>query len=180
MAIVLTTFIFTSCFRNDPCDSIDCSLSGTPIKSENGKTCNCNCFNGFEGFNCSELEADKFIGKWQALDQCASEDISYEVIISLDKNKQTQVRMSSFRSLGNDESWEAIISDNTINLPAGTVFIYTSPLDNSITAGNAVGTGIMSADRKTINWQYLFNILNIDGTLDGDIESCTSVWTKVE
>lgn len=179
MAITLATFIFTGCLRNDPCDSIDCSLNGTPTKSENGKICTCNCFSAFEGFNCAELEADKFIGKWQASDQCTSEEITYEVIISLDKNDQTRVHMSSFRSLGNDESWEAIISDNTINIPQGFIFGYSSPLDNSYVAGYTNGTGIMSADRKTINWEYLFTIVDVNN-VDDDENSCTGVWTKIE
>jgi len=175
MAIALAIFIFTGCLRNDPCDTIDCSLNGTPTKIENGKICTCNCFNGFEGFNCSELEAEKFVGRWQALDQCTSENITYEVIITLDKNKQTRVHMSSFRSLGNDESWKATISDNTITM--NDIFTYSSPLDSSFFAGYTNGIGTMSADRKTINWEYLLTTVNYVGE---DVDSCTGVWTKVE
>jgi len=178
MAIALAAFIFTGCAK-DPCDTIDCSSNGTPTKSADGKTCACNCFSAFEGADCSELEAVKFIGKWQALDQCTSEDITYEVVISLDNDDQTIVHMSSFKSLGNNESWEARISDNTITMPQGSIFGYSPPSDNSFIAGWANGMGIMSADRKTINWEYLFTIVDVN-SVDDDEDSCIGVWTKVE
>jgi len=171
IAIALTAFIFTGCTK-DPCDAVNCGLNGTLTKSAGDKICACNCFNGFEGANCSELAADKFTGKWQASDQCASGDIAYDAIIKLN-NRQTLVNINNFRAFEDNTSWEATISGNIISIPVWT-FFYTSPTDNTLIVGHTEGMGILTDDGKTINWQYL--IIFEDGYKD----ACTGVWTKVE
>jgi len=162
MAIALAAFVFTGCV-DDPCDSIECGVNGNPIESADGSSCSCECINGFEGTTCDVLATGKFIGNWDALDMCSSENFAYDATINPLATDQTKVQVTNFGGFGELLSWSTVISGDTISIPLSDVQGLL-----------AEGMGIMSTDGNTINWEYTVT----DAT--GGEDSCSGVWTKVQ
>jgi len=169
MAIALAAFIFTGCV-DDPCDTIDCGLNGVPTETADGASCECECLNGFDGPNCTEIATGKFIGNWSANDECNEQTIDpYLSEIAPNNNDQTKVMVFNFSGFGTDRSWEASISGDTIKIPP-SFFEFESNIGTS--TGEMEGMGLINEDNNTINWQYVLNYTN------GDVEDCIGVWTK--
>jgi len=162
MAIALAAFVFTGCVE-DPCDTLECGLNGIPTESADGSTCACECINGFDGDACDVLATGKFIGNWDAADECSTESYTYDAIINPNTTDQTQVQVFNFGGYGELLSWNTVISGDTISIPLSDVQGLL-----------AEGMGIMSTDGSTINWDYIVT------DSFGAVDSCAGVWTRVE
>ena len=164
MAIALAAFVFTGCVE-DPCDTLECGLNGIPTESADGSTCACECINGFDGDACDVLATGKFIGNWDAADDCQAGYLNYQSLIDPFDGQQEQVEIFNFGNLGELLAWTANVSSDTIILP------LSSDTNNDF---QVLGMGIISTDRNTINWNY-----TITDNLGG-ADSCAGVWTRVQ
>lgn len=195
MAVTVAAFIFTGCVE-DTCDTLVCQNGATCIDNacdcpegftgkeceeiidlcedvtcEGAQTCDegvCGCTDGFEGINCDMLAVGKFIGNWDAEDDCpsAGEGMVYAYIpeIRNDDNDQTKAMILNFGNFGDLTSWSATVSGDTISLP----------LSDAGSVGEKVeGMGIMTEDRNTINWIYTYT------NEKDESEECIGVWTKL-
>jgi len=145
----------------DPCDGVEC---------EGAQFCErgvCGCVDGFEGLECDVLAVAKFIGLWDATDDCPSASDQpdgvwlYEAPINPDVDDQTQVKVFNFGGFDENSAWNTSVSGDTIRIPLSDVGGFL-----------AEGQGIMSEDRTTINWTYTVT------DADNNSEECNGVWIK--
>jgi len=195
MAVTLTAFIFTGCVE-DGCDVTGCQNDGVCVNNvcdcpegfrgdecedvidpcenvscDGEQTCDngvCGCTNGFEGIDCDVLAVAKFIGNWDATDDCPSAVGEpngvwlYEAAINPDVDDQTQVKVFNFGGFGMNFAWTTSVSGDTIRIPLSDVGGFV-----------AEGEGIMSEDKTTINWTYTVT------DADNNSEECNGVWLRL-
>lgn len=195
MAVTVAAFIFTGCVE-DTCDTLICQNGADCIDNAcdcpdgfRGKECEevidpcenvtcegeqfctdgtCGCADGFEGVDCDVLAVAKFIGIWDATDDCPSAADQpngvwlYEASVNPDVDDQTQVKVFNFGGFGENFAWNTAVSGDTISIPLSDVGGFL-----------AEGQGIMSEDRTTINWTYTVT------DADNNSEECNGVWLRL-
>lgn len=103
------------------------------------------CDKGYEGKRCDVPQRDKFKGVWNAVDNPGS--LSYTDTITDGSDIIEVVISKNFSGNRFYKAVKATVLENTISI---------FPTDQKIDTGKiyAIGSGIISEDHKTINWNY--------------------------
>jgi len=165
-----------NCETADPCFGIPCNGENGSYSIVDG-VCTCECNEGFTGDDCSlEIETN-FIALWNATDMCEfymytdtlgmlQPSFSYQGTIF--QNMMGEYLVQNFGGYDANLAFPSTIENNVIVIPPS---VAATVEEGDIIIEDVVGT--LSEDGNTINWTYLTN-------LNGDIDTCSSVWTKVE
>ncbi len=124
------------------------------------------CDKGYEGKRCDVPQRDKFEGVWNAVDNPGS--LTYTDTI-IDGSDIVEVVISkNFSGNRYYKAVKATVLENTIS-----IFPTDQKIDTSKTY--AVGSGVISEDHKTINWNYTLTIKTDTPFISTNY---TGVWTK--
>ncbi|MCX6199589.1 MAG: hypothetical protein NTY88_10285 [Bacteroidetes bacterium] len=132
-------------------------------------SCRTPCDNGYEGKRCDVPVRDKFMGIWNANDSDGSATFIYTDTITSGTSEITDVLIS--KNFSGNRYFKTVKGTATAN----SISIF--PTDQKIDTGKiyAVGTGTISSDSKTINWNYTLTNKTDSPEV---IINYTGVWTK--
>ena len=145
----------SSCNTKDPCN-IPCH-NGTCVNSS------CTCDLGFEGDSCSVLSTYKFIGSWDALDSCETNNYAYTATIAGSSSIVNQIIITNFGRYGTSFTVKAEVSGMTFTVPEQHV-------EGITLSGNGVIDTV--TNKITVSFSVRDEFFQTD--------ACTGVWTKVE
>lgn len=158
---VFSMVAYTSCSKKDKCESITC---------KNGGTCNdgvCKCPVGFEGVNCETASNKKFIGQFNAKDNCpvSGSTSNYVLTINPANNSATELYVLNLGNPGlppSDYLTAKMTSSKELEIEPKTL------TDGRIYSGTIkfVSTGKLSAT------------FQIKDANDNIIDACNSSLTK--
>ncbi len=157
--------IYSSCSKNetpDPCANVTCQNGGTCV---NGS---CKCPEGYEGADCSVKAALKFIGSYNAADDCnppfrTGDSLNY--IISITPN--TDAAKIDIINLANNNNLKA-----TATIHGDSISIPAQQLSDNRTY---TATGKKNAD-GTISFKFQITKPN---DAENYQELCTTVLTRI-
>lgn len=162
MAVLgISTSVFFSGCKKDPCKDVVCQNSGVPTESTDGETCACECTAGYEGEFCETESRAKFIGTYTASDACSTSGSStYTTTISTSSASADKVLLSNF--------WGVFTNPVTATVAGSTITIASQDPDND--GYKVSGNGTISGSTIT----FTYSITDPAGTVD----NCNSTWTK--
>lgn len=101
---------------------------------------NCICDPGYEGDDCSIKSVIKFIGKWDAADDCSSGIHQYTATIAASSTALQVITITNFGGLGTNTSVTAYVDGSTITINSQNVGnnYSVSGLGNISDAGNQI------------------------------------------
>ena len=159
LGIALLTFIgvgtitlFNAC-EDDPCKDVTC-VNGACVDGS------CDCDPGWEGSDCSEKSADKYVGTWDGLDVCTSGNYTFTATISASSTADDGILITNFGGFGT-----SVVVNATVD---GDSFTVPSQVFGAVTIS---GSGTLTSDGLTINVSYTAN----DGSTS---DVCAGTWSK--
>lgn len=116
--LALIAIVFSSCEKQEqnfgpttfykPCEDVFCLNGGSCLDG------NCICANGFEGPECGTRSVDKFIGTYDAFDDCyQNAQVSYSASISTDFSPANELTLNGFGTLCTNALTAYIINEKS-------------------------------------------------------------------
>jgi len=159
---VFSTVIYSSCSKKDKCDDIEC---------KNGGSCNdgvCKCPLGYEGVNCETASKSKFLGSFNAKDNCpvanparAYTDYSITITSGATATEVYVINLGDASPNPSDALTGTLVSKNQIEIAPKT-------LSNNLTYSGTIT--YTTAGKLSASFQVKDN-----GTI---VEACTTTMTK--
>src|SRR4029077_3738084 len=81
----------------------------------------CNCNLGYEGDSCTVLTTSKFIGSWNALDSCETNNYGYIATIAASSSILNNIIITNFGEYGTSFTVHADVSGMTFTIPEQNV-----------------------------------------------------------
>ncbi len=153
LILLFLTGLFNSCDQRS-CENVNCPAGRTCI---NG---NCVCPSGFEGANCDQDATRKFIGNYQASENCLSGAPlvgTYFPFVSVNPNRPSEIIINNF--LAQFTIYAQIQTDNN-NL--GTIVVIPNQNLGGSSGSFVTGQGNFDVanNRMTLNLEYYINFEN--------------------
>lgn len=145
--------MMSACKTKDSCN-IPC-FNGSCVDNS------CNCDLGYEGDSCNVLSTSKFIGNWDAVDSCETNNYGYTATIAASSAIVNQIIITNFGEYGTGFTVKADVSGMTFTVPEQNV--------EGITLS---GNGVIDTVTKKITVSF--------GVRDefNQTDACTGMWTK--
>lgn len=151
----IASMIISSCNTEDTCD-VPC-VFGTCINNS------CNCSFGYEGDSCSVRTVDKYIGSWNGVDSCDTNNWGYTATIAASSVLLNQIIISNFGRFGTTFTVVADVTGFTFTIP-----------DQEVQGIKLSGSGAIDTVIQQISVTY--SATDAFGSMD----HCSGVWTKEE
>jgi len=144
---------FNACNNKDECN-IPC-YNGACVNNS------CNCSLGYEGDSCTVPSVDKFIGNWDGIDSCETDNYIYTATIAGSSSVTNQLIITNFGRFGTSFTVTADISG----------FSFTVPLQN-VQGLSLSGSGVIDTVIKQIT--VIYEATDVFGNTD----HCGGTWQK--
>lgn len=163
MAVLgISTSVFFSGCKKDPCKDVVCQNSGVPTESTDGESCNCECTVGYEGEFCETESRAKFIGTYNVSDVVtgnAGNDGTYTYESSISTGSApTEISISNFA--GFQTTIKGTIKDTRS---------FTIEQQTDAAGRKYSGNGTIDGTTVTI----LYTLVYTDGTTDNGTATYT-------